>query len=108
MSSILRTLPATTDSAESEGFSLTRKEEAAQNQVPGSDATLVRLFCVWVLLQCFSYEALPSFRWGVGITFSPDRLVFCVILFAYAKRAAHSRAYARPGTMAAKMLELFM
>jgi O-antigen ligase len=73
-----------------------------------NDATMSRLFCVWIFLQCFQYEALPSLKLELGITMSPDRVIFCVIVLAYLMRIAHWGAHPRPGSTAATMLQQFM
>ena len=108
MSSAVRTLSGKREPDEPAGLSLTRSREPSQDQSPSNDATMVRLFCVWVFLQCFQYEALPSLKWEVGITMSPDRVIFCLMLFAYARRVAHSRVRPRPAILAATLLEQFM
>src|SRR2546428_10532055 len=108
MSSVVRTLPGKLGPDEQALFSLTRSRESGQNQSSSNDATMVRLFCAWVFLQCFQYQALPSLEWEIGITMSPDRVLFCVILFAFARRVAHSRVRPRPAIKAATLLEQFM
>lgn len=106
--SVVRTLSGKPGPDEPALFSLSRRREPGQNQSSSNDVTIVRLFCAWVFLQCFQYQALPSLEWEVGITMSPDRVLFCVILFAYARRVAHWRVRPRPTTVAAALLEQFM
>src|SRR5437867_13109006 len=74
-------------------------ERSVQNRVSSKDATLVRLFCVYLFLQCFQYESLPMFRLHLGITMTPERLTFALILFAYVARLAQTSAYPGPGTI---------
>jgi len=94
------------DAADSGRFVLTDRRE--DNESSRDDATLVRLFCLWVFLQCFEYTAVPSLEWNLGITASPDRVVLFILLLAYARRGNHSSRVSRPATIAARMLELFM
>src|SRR6267143_7092342 len=108
MASVMRTLLGTPDRIEPARPGWGPKRPPVQNQVSSNDATMVRLFCVWVFLQCFQYQALPSLKWEVGITMSPDRVIFCLMLFAYARRVAHSRVRPRPAILAATLLEQFM
>jgi O-antigen ligase len=78
--------------------------EPVQDQTPASDARIVRLFCAWIFLTCFYYKALPSLRWNVGVTVTPDRLLLTLVLLVFAARLAKSRPLPKP-TLAATTLE---
>jgi O-antigen ligase len=53
------------------------------------DSVIVSLVCIWLFLQCFQYQYLsPIFQIRIGITISPDRLVFGMILILYLMRAS--------------------
>jgi O-antigen ligase len=108
MSSVVRMLSGKPESAEAAPLVLSHRRQPNEIQPAGADANMVRLFCAWVFLQCFQYTAVPSLEWEVGVTMSPDRVMFCVILFAYARRMSRTRPVSRPGTIAATMLEWFM
>jgi len=58
------------------------------------DRIVVRLFCLWIFLQCFVYSALPYLRWnlGIGINITPDKLVVVLTLVALAVRRVDLRA----------------
>jgi hypothetical protein len=70
---------------------------------------MVRLFCLWVFSQCFEYKALPWLRWNLGIVVSPDRIMLCIVLLAYATRVAGrgSKSGGTAGTTLGRFLFLF-
>ena len=85
---------------------------ATRNRVPlqheaahhdALDALIVRLFCAWMFLQCFFYQALPSLRLNVGVSLTPDRLVLMAMLLAFAVRLAISRSSPKPTATAAAL-----
>ena len=104
----MRTLLGTPDRTEPARSGWGPKRPPVQNQVSSNDATVVRLFCVWVFLLCFQYQPVPMLQWNLGITMTPDRLAVGLLLLAYARRTADTRARPGSGTMAAVMLEPFM
>ena len=104
----MRTLLGTPDRTEPARPGWGPKRPPVQNQVSSNDATMVRLFCVWVFLLCFQYQPVPMLQWNLGITMTPDRLAVGLLLLAYARRTAHTRARPGSGTMAAVMLEPFL
>src|SRR6266850_894167 len=108
MASVMRTLLGTPDRTERTRPGWGPKRTPVQNQVSSNDATIVRLFCVWVFLLCFQYQPVPMLQWNLGITMTPDRLAVGLLLLAYATRTAHTIARPGSGTMAAVMLEPFM
>jgi O-antigen ligase len=86
-----------------------------QDQAPGPDRTLVWLFCAMVFALCFNYQeagALRWLNWNLGISLTPDRIAFCVLLLVYAARpvAAKLRSgnLAKSAPTAARRLERFM
>src|SRR5207248_11392401 len=57
--------------------------------LPVDGGCMVGLLSVWLLTQCFLYQALPLFTISMGITLSPDRILFGVVIGAFfVKRAA--------------------
>ncbi len=104
----MRTLLGTPDRTEPARPGWGPKRPPVQNQVSSNDATVVRLFCVWVFLLCFQYQPVPMLQWNLGISMTPDRLAVGLLLIAYARRTAHTIARPGSGTMAAVMLEPFM
>ncbi len=73
------------------------------------DEKLIRLFCVWMFLQCFQYKYMPVFNWNIGLSFFPDRIAFGAILVTYLGRPAAPKGSEKPKAgFAAAMVGLLM
>ena len=70
----MRTLLGPSDQAEPARAGVARKRTPVQNEVSSNDATMVRIFCVWVFLQSFQYPIF-GIGWGRFRQYGPIILI---------------------------------
>jgi O-antigen ligase len=68
------------------------RSELAPEPSAARDGLVAGLFCAWVVLQCFQYQALPFLRVNLGLSLTPDRVTLFFLIVAFFVRGGPRKA----------------